>query len=71
MKHVSMLKKGWNSPFQRQGWESDAILNWLALAGWGTRHPEREEQAMSFGHHDAPDSTAIMSLEEIINEVNS
>ncbi|KAL9715631.1 Glutamate--tRNA ligase mitochondrial [Leucoagaricus gongylophorus] len=52
----------------RQGWESDAILNWLALAGWGTRHPEREEQAMSFGHHDAPDSTAIMSLEEIINE---
>ena len=26
---------------------------------------------MSFGHRDAPDSTAIMSLEEIINEVNS
>lgn len=55
----------------RRGWESGAILNWLALAGWGTRHPEREEKTMSMGHHhhhDAPDSTAIMSLEEIINE---
>ncbi|KXN88041.1 Glutamate--tRNA ligase [Leucoagaricus sp. SymC.cos] len=54
----------------RRGWEPNAILNWLALAGWGARHPEREQndKLASFGHHDAPDSTAIMSLEELINE---
>ncbi|KAF9442598.1 glutamyl-tRNA synthetase [Macrolepiota fuliginosa MF-IS2] len=52
----------------RRGWEPEAILNWLALAGWGARHPEREETAAAFAHHDAPDSTAIMSPQELIKE---
>jgi glutamyl-tRNA synthetase len=58
---------------QRRGWEPDAVLNWLALAGWGT-HTE------SSSHGDkvsgtvgrtvkAPDSTAVMSLSEIIDNV--
>ncbi|KAJ3562447.1 hypothetical protein NP233_g9562 [Leucocoprinus birnbaumii] len=53
----------------RRGWEPSAILNWLALAGWGARNPECEDKSSPIhGHHDAPDSTAIMSLDEIINE---
>ncbi|EKM76990.1 hypothetical protein AGABI1DRAFT_108396 [Agaricus bisporus var. burnettii JB137-S8] len=55
----------------RRGWEPNAILNWLALAGWGARHPEREREGPGptpVNHHGAPDSTAIMSLEELINE---
>lgn len=53
----------------RRGWEPNAILNWLVLAGWGARNSEREEKSSApLGHHDAPNSTAIMSLEEIINE---
>ncbi len=56
------------SPTQRRGWEPNAILNWLALAGWGVNHAE-EGKPTSFGYHDAPDSTAVMSVEDLIKEV--
>ncbi|KAI3610122.1 glutamyl-trna synthetase [Moniliophthora roreri] len=41
----------------KRGWEPTALLNWLALAGWGTS---------SF--HDAPDSTRPMSIQELESE---
>lgn len=52
---------------QHRGWESRAILNWLALAGWGVSH---EAATTSSQQKHAPDSTAIMSLEEMIREVH-
>ncbi|KAH9982123.1 glutamyl-tRNA synthetase [Lactifluus volemus] len=47
--------------YMRRGWEPDAVLNWLALAGWGT-HTE------SSSHGDqVPGRTAVMSLSEIVD----
>jgi hypothetical protein len=59
---------------QGRGWEPDALLNWLALAGWGV---DQESQAQSRsamaepGHkaRAAPDSTSIMTLSEMIPKV--
>ncbi|OSX68032.1 hypothetical protein POSPLADRAFT_1043192 [Postia placenta MAD-698-R-SB12] len=51
--------------YKHRGWESRAILNWLALAGWGVSH---EAATTSSQQKHAPDSTAIMSLEEMIRE---
>lgn len=42
------------------------MLNWLALAGWGARH---DESTSSSG--DAPDSTAVFNLPELIKEVST
>jgi len=33
--------------FQRRGWEPDAVLNWLALAGWGARHEPHADLSSS------------------------
>ncbi|EAU93648.2 glutamyl-tRNA synthetase [Coprinopsis cinerea okayama7 len=57
----------------RRGWEPGAVLNWLALAGWGARHDHSaSEESSSSGSSttssEAPDSTAIYSLPELINE---
>lgn len=53
--------------FKRRGWEPIAVLNWLALAGWGL--PQEDAQAPSNnGAKQAPDSTTLMTLEEMINE---
>ncbi|OCH94171.1 glutamyl-tRNA synthetase [Obba rivulosa] len=53
--------------FKRRGWEPIAILNWLALAGWGI--PQEDAQAPSSGEaKQAPDSTTLMSLEQMIKE---
>ena len=54
--------------FQRRGWEPDAVLNWLALAGWGT-HIEESGDQVSKTAAKAPDSTTVMSLSEIISNV--
>jgi hypothetical protein len=54
--------------FQRRGWEPDAVLNWLALAGWGTHTEESSDQA-SKRAAKAPDSTTVMSLSEIVTNV--
>ena len=53
--------------FQRRGWEPDAVLNWLALTGWGTHTEESGDQAKTAAK--APDSTTVMSLPEIITNV--
>ena len=52
---------------QRRGWEPDAVLNWLALAGWGTHTEESGDQASKTAK--APDSTTVMSLSEIVTNV--
>ncbi|KAG6866144.1 hypothetical protein C0991_008097 [Blastosporella zonata] len=62
----------------RQGWEPHAVLNWLALAGWGAKHevplPTHSSEASSHpARHgkllqNAPDSTSLMTLPEMIKE---
>ncbi|KAI0638911.1 glutamyl-tRNA synthetase [Trametes polyzona] len=47
--------------YQKRGWESSAVLNWLALAGWGV-----QEASPSSSQKHAPDSTTLMSMEEMI-----
>ncbi|PCH33184.1 hypothetical protein WOLCODRAFT_129640 [Wolfiporia cocos MD-104 SS10] len=54
--------------YKRRGWESGAILNWLALAGWGGTHENTKSGSTSHQHKHAPDSTAVMSLEEMTRE---
>ncbi|KAI0271661.1 hypothetical protein BC834DRAFT_860664 [Gloeopeniophorella convolvens] len=54
--------------YMQRGWEPDAVLNWLALAGWGSHTAEPatpESEAPSTVK--APDSTTLMSLSEIID----
>jgi glutamyl-tRNA synthetase len=62
--------------FQDRGWEPDAVLNWLALAGWGTSHetvqvptPKNESSKSKTTRTAAPDSTAVMSLAELTENV--
>jgi glutamyl-tRNA synthetase len=52
---------------QRQGWEPDAVLNWLALTGWGVQHDTSTSSPQR--STPAPDSTAVMSLAELIHQV--
>lgn len=55
--------------FQRRGWEPDAVLNWLALAGWGTHIEPSAQGDQPSKTVKAPDSTTVMGLTEIINNV--
>ncbi|TFK38762.1 glutamyl-tRNA synthetase [Crucibulum laeve] len=56
----------------RRGWEPSAVLNWLALAGWGARH-ESPTSPISTSHshgklvQGAPDSTTYMSMSDLID----
>lgn len=62
----------------RRGWEPAAVLNWLALAGWGTisHHKHDHDSSVSSSSSSsedgrvspAPDSTTLMTLEELIKE---
>ncbi|KAH9947350.1 hypothetical protein B0H21DRAFT_739156 [Amylocystis lapponica] len=52
--------------FKRQGWESSALLNWLALAGWGVSHDSAHGPGSPLKH--APDSTTVMSLNEMVQK---
>jgi hypothetical protein len=54
---------------QGRGWEPDAVLNWLALAGWGTHTKPSDQSDQPTRTVKAPDSTTVMSLSEIINNV--
>jgi glutamyl-tRNA synthetase len=54
---------------QRRGWEPDAVLNWLALAGWGTHTESSEQGDQPSKVVQAPDSTTVMNLSEIVNNV--
>ncbi|KAG6874159.1 hypothetical protein C0995_005577 [Termitomyces sp. Mi166 len=62
----------------RGGWEPQAVLNWLALAGWGAKHevPPPSDISDPTVYHSrhgklsqhAPDSTTLMTLPEMIKE---
>ncbi|EPQ61238.1 glutamyl-tRNA synthetase [Gloeophyllum trabeum ATCC 11539] len=54
----------------RRGWEPAAVLNWLALAGWGVQHenPDTSAGSTSASSAPAPDSTALMTLSELIEK---
>lgn len=52
--------------FMRRGWEPGAILNWLALAGWGVKHDRFDDSSSSV--KAAPGNTAVMTLREMIQE---
>ncbi|TFK28428.1 glutamyl-tRNA synthetase [Coprinopsis marcescibilis] len=60
----------------RRGWEPEAVLNWLALAGWGAKHerpasPEESDSEISSSSRassEAPISTAIYTPAELIQE---
>ncbi|KZT68859.1 glutamyl-tRNA synthetase [Daedalea quercina L-15889] len=54
--------------YKHRGWEPAAILNWLALAGWGVTHDASPSDASSSAKNHAPDSTTVMSLQEMIRE---
>lgn len=68
--------------FQHRGWEPQAILNWLALAGWGAKHEatapitdgsdtdSSSSSRPSSPHRleDAPDSTHLMTIDEMISD---
>ncbi|KAI0727575.1 hypothetical protein C8Q72DRAFT_975439, partial [Fomitopsis betulina] len=54
--------------YMRRGWEPDAIINWLALAGWGVSHDADPSQVNTAAKKQAPDSTTMMTLEEMIRE---
>ena len=51
---------------QEKGYMPAAILNWLALAGWGTTHGEIEEGKEKVA---APTSTEMFTLPELIEKV--
>ncbi|KAL0950568.1 hypothetical protein HGRIS_007370 [Hohenbuehelia grisea] len=62
----------------RRGWEPEAVLNWLALAGWGAMTETAADAAQvdsnnsaassSSPHHlPAPDSTKLMTMSELID----
>ncbi|KAJ6577199.1 hypothetical protein B0H19DRAFT_1118602 [Mycena capillaripes] len=64
-----------------RGWERGAILNWLALAGWGTQYelenPELEPvvetpavagEKLPRTAKEAPESTKVMDIDELISE---
>ncbi|KAI0294818.1 hypothetical protein BC826DRAFT_909716 [Russula brevipes] len=52
--------------YMRRGWEPDAVLNWLALAGWGNHTEPSDEGDQPAKTIKAPDSTTVMNLSEII-----
>ncbi|KLO17610.1 Glutamyl/glutaminyl-tRNA synthetase [Schizopora paradoxa] len=49
-----------------KGWEPGALLNWLAVTGWGTSADSKRTHKE--GAVSAPDSTAIFTLQELIQE---
>ncbi|KAF8060769.1 hypothetical protein FPV67DRAFT_305746 [Lyophyllum atratum] len=58
----------------RRGWEPQAVLNWLALAGWGAKHETPPPSSSSSQParpqliQKAPDSTTLMTLPEMIEQ---
>lgn len=54
------------SDMQRRGWEPGAVLNWLALAGWGQQADSGDAAVAK----QAPESTKLMSMDEMIREVH-
>ncbi|KAF9263886.1 glutamyl-tRNA synthetase [Marasmius fiardii PR-910] len=56
----------------RRGWEPAALLNWLALAGWGIHHdttpPTSTSTEPSNAPQTAPESTRVMTFSELMHE---
>ncbi|PFH47195.1 hypothetical protein AMATHDRAFT_198392 [Amanita thiersii Skay4041] len=55
----------------RNGWEPEALLNWLALTGWGARHQPMSPFSSSTAQRQvqaAPDSTSILPLPSLISQ---
>ncbi|KAH9927416.1 glutamyl-tRNA synthetase [Epithele typhae] len=52
--------------YAQRGWEPNAVLNWLALAGWGAQRASTG--STSHPSADAPSSTQLMSLEQLIQQ---
>ncbi|PPQ68343.1 hypothetical protein CVT25_007592 [Psilocybe cyanescens] len=50
--------------FIKRGWEPNAVLNWAVLSGWGVDHAAPAQEGAS-----QPDSTKIMTLDEMIDQV--
>jgi glutamyl-tRNA synthetase len=62
------------SCFQSRGWEPEALVNWLALAGWGVQY-DKSTSPSSPGHsprivQEAPDSTKLYTMPELIEKVS-
>ncbi|KAL5534809.1 hypothetical protein ACEPAG_1273 [Sanghuangporus baumii] len=53
------------SDYMEKGWMPSAILNWLALAGWGTSHGDNAEGQEKSA---APASTEMLTLPELIEK---
>ncbi|KAI9509861.1 hypothetical protein F5148DRAFT_1184185 [Russula earlei] len=53
--------------YMRRGWEPDAVLNWLALAGWGNHIEPSDRGGQASKTIKAPDSTTVMNISEIID----
>ncbi|KAH0838890.1 hypothetical protein J3R83DRAFT_7317 [Lanmaoa asiatica] len=51
--------------FMKRGWEPQALINWLALAGWGqaARSPSDSTPTTR-----SPESTAVLTLPELIEQ---
>ncbi|KAH7884204.1 hypothetical protein F5I97DRAFT_1938759 [Phlebopus sp. FC_14] len=59
--------------FMRRGWEPEALLNWLALAGWGVHHNQGRDTTQSstsdsVSEKHVPSSTEVMSMSELIEQ---
>ncbi|KAI0033697.1 hypothetical protein K488DRAFT_77701 [Vararia minispora EC-137] len=60
--------------YMQQGWEPDAVLNWLVLAGWGVSHERRHAYDESTAyvtpgpHKNAPDSTTVFTRETMLEQ---
>ncbi|KAK7047572.1 Glutamate--tRNA ligase mitochondrial [Paramarasmius palmivorus] len=55
----------------KRGWEPEAILNWLALAGWGASSSSPASSTTSTtstNSNSAPDSTTILTLPQLIDQ---
>lgn len=53
------------SDYSDKGWMAPAVLNWLALAGWGTSRSNKDN---SSDNAAAPSSTEVFTLSELIDK---
>jgi glutamyl-tRNA synthetase len=51
--------------FMKRGWEPEALVNWLALAGWGQAARTPSDSTATIR---SPESTAILTLPELIEQ---
>jgi len=51
--------------YQGEGWEPEAVLNWLALVGWGNRSGDAEHVKLQRGQ-SVPD---IFTLDDLTSKV--